>query len=455
MAKRDVSEQELASFGMQGGDPFMQVVDKAHEELKAKAVEEEPEDEEEAEEEEDDDTGRSGGDDSGDDDDFESEEPEDEDEDDDDDDFDSDDDSEGDDDDFEDGSDEEEEEEPQPIKAKAYRLTSPDGEQVKVKDDHTIKIKSNGKFERVKLSELIEDRGARVKSDELRRRESEEVKRLREINQQKEKRERSLAKEFRTFSSEITKGNLIGALGAIRKVQALESGEHVTDEELGKFLVDSLNGMTKGVQEVLAKDPEALQREVDAYNAERRLEHIKSETEELEKGRATERAIREKQRVAKELNISEGDMKHAFDVLMERNKELQQAGRKPIDFNMQDIGQLVVDSILNENFKALAKASNIELEKEDLQRLLKIGQVERERNKNKDLTEKQYRRILKNYANKEVKAISRNLGDSPDSLASNNARSGSSRKSNPKRQRVKKKTGKLKEITRVSEAWPF
>lgn len=433
---KDITDADLAGFGMQGQDPFMEVVDKSHAALKAKAEAEEPEDED------DDDTGQAededlsgdgdteADDDAGEDDpDRESSEDEDDEE------LDEEDEGDG------------EEEEPA-VKLKNYRLTLPDGSQVKVTDDATFKIKENGKFVRRSVQELIQAQNENIKNDEIRRRESEEVKRLQSIANQSEQREKKVRELVKSFSTGITKGNLLEALGAIRQIEAVEEGQSLTENELQAYVIQALNGMTKGIREATSKDPETLRREVEAYNTELRLKAARAETEELTRAQKIEAAKQEKRRVAESLRIKEDDMLPAYEALVELNKELEAQGQNPRNFTIEDVGILVVDSNLSENFKKLAKANGVELDPEDLRDMIQIGRRQREKAQ-AELSQKDYRRILQNYATKEIKAISRNLGDSPDVRMN-----GSSKKSNPKRQRSKNKKT-VKEITRTSQAWGF
>ena len=126
--------------------------------------------------------------------------------------------------------------------------------------------------------------------------------------------------------------------------------------------------------------------------------------------------------------------------MIEQNKGLEQEGKKPIPFTIEDVAVVVVEADIQREFKALAERNDVELSSDDYNRLIKLGMVERERHGNKGLDKKQYVRILSNYANKELNDLSRKVGKKQVK---------GSKKTTPKRQKKKK----VKEITRISQAW--
>ena len=64
-------------------------------------------------------------------------------------------------------------EKPSKKKPKTYSVTASDGSQVKLKDDATVKIKVDGSFQRVAVSDLVSNYNGHVKYDELIRRSAE------------------------------------------------------------------------------------------------------------------------------------------------------------------------------------------------------------------------------------------------------------------------------------------
>lgn len=441
MGKND--NVDVSGFGMQGAVPFLETADKNEQKLHAEVEAKNPTREEDEDDDEDSPRGR-GGSDSRDDEEFDGgEEEEDRD------DLDASEEDSGEDedeeeDDFEEDEEEvedDDEEEPE-VKAKSYKITLPDGTQLDATDDGTIKIKENGKFTRVKLRDLIQDRNGRIKNDELIRRKSEEVNRLQSTVSTLSRREESTTDLVKSFSDGITKGNVVKAMGVIGELSGVEQ------DKIPDFIMESLSGMMKGIQTLATKDEDQITREAEAYKTESELNRLKRERDGLKSAKSKEAAVAAKKEMAKSLNIQEADMNAAFHALVERNQELEKAGYEPETITMQSVGDLVVDSIVDEGFKAVAAANDLELSTEDRGRLIKLGRIERERRGHKDLSKKDYVRLLSNYANKELKGLSRNLGEDEVERP---------RKSNPKRQKRQssRKKGKLKEITRVSQAWPI
>lgn len=334
-------------------------------------------------------------------------------------------------------SDEEEEGEEEPKasaaseKPKDYRLTLADGSQVKVSDDTTIKIKENGKFVRISVRDLVQDRNGKVKHDELIRRGAEKEKQLRLKVDEITAREEHTKNLTKAFLEGVTKGDLIEAMMVINEMTG------GTDPQ--KTLSDALSGIGKAIDEITKMTPEELERRTKNHLTESELKKKTRKLEGLDRDEQVRAAKIRKRELCEQLSLKDEDMNAAYSALMERNRDLKANGRDPINFTMEDVAVTAMEYRDWSGFKAISEEHEVDLSSEDLNNLIDVAKVET-RKKKAPLDKKDYMRILGTYANKELKDLSRKVSQR-------------NQQTTPKSKEKKKKKAQVREIHRISQIW--
>jgi len=326
--------------------------------------------------------------------------------------------------------DDEDEEEEKPTKAKVYTATLPDGSQVKLTDEATVKIKVDGKFQRVAVKDLTSAYNGNVKHDELIRRGAEKVKEL-ELQSAKSiaetQRIRALSK---AFLAGATKGDLIEAMSVV--------AELTNEKDPQKLINDFITGIGKAVDQYAVMSPEEVERRARDYKVNAELQKKERKLRDIEAREKIEEAKRVKEEIKKELNLEESDMKQAYDALNARNEALVKEGRQALQFSLKDVGVLAVDYKHYDNLNGLVKKHKIEATTADINNLIDIANIESKK-LGRWPTKKDYLRILQNYANKEIQSISRKVG--------------STAKTTPKNAKKKNRNEPEKVINRISSIW--
>lgn len=337
-------------------------------------------------------------------------------------------------------SDEEEEEESdeeesegeqkEEVKPKLYTATLEDGTQVKVPDNATIKLKVDGKFQRIPVKDLASGYNGQVKYDELIRRSSETQKELEqrlEASELKAGRARELTKNFTEAIAD--KGDLIEAMSVIA-----EMTDHENPEEL---LQTFMNGLSKAIDDVVNLSPEEIEKKARAYklNSELSKKEAKIKAHEAEEQRKA--AIARRQELEQEYSLEPTEMQGAYEALANRNQILQKEGKKPIDFTLEDVAELAVDHRHNTAIRGLLEQHEISLEVADIQRLIQSSNLVMDRYGRYPKPE-EYRQLVSQYVTKELEDLSRKVG-SPK------------KKTTPKSK--KKKTTQKKAAVRDTDIW--
>ena len=324
-------------------------------------------------------------------------------------------------------SDEESPEEP----VKKYKATLADGTQVEVADDTTVKLKVDGKFQRVPLKDLKDNYNGAIKHDELIRRSAEANKELSERVALAEAETAKVQRLTGAFLEGVTKGDLFEAMGVINEM--LPNSDKSVKEQIAE-LVNGLGNAWDGLANLT---PEQIQANADEYQAKAELRRRESKVESAERREQIRVAKARKAELCAEHGLEESDMNEAYKALAARNESLQQKGQNPINFTVEDVATVAVEFQMFDGFKGVADAHEIELKPEDVNYLIDRGKLE-ERKLGSRLGQKDYVRLLSNYANKELEALSRKVSN------------GSNRKTTPKRNNKKQTT---KEIVRTSQIW--
>jgi hypothetical protein len=331
------------------------------------------------------------------------------------------------DDDDEDEEEEEEEPEEKP-KSKLYTATLPDGSQVKLTDNATVKIKVNGKFQRVAVGDLTSAYNGNIKHDELIRRSAEKTKEL-ETRLSIEKAESEKARELtKAFLSGVTKGDLIEAMAVV--------AEMTGEGDANKVLNDALLGIGKAIDELAGMTPAEIEKRSKAHKLEAEYKKKERRLQEMDNKEAIAQAKAEKEALKEQLGLEEEEMLRAYNALNERNLAIQKEGKTPPKFTMNDIATLAVEYRHYNALSEVAKKSELELSGDDVNNLIEMAKI-RARKERRWLTKKEYVQILSGYANKEIESVDRKVSTKP--------------KTTPK-SKEKKKTA-VKTISRLSELW--
>lgn len=305
---------------------------------------------------------------------------------------------------------------------KLYTVTNEDGTQLKLAEDTTIKYKENGKFVRRKLSEILSIKNGEIKHDELIRRASERAKKAEE----EDERTKELTK---SFHEGITKGDLLEAMGVL--------GE-MTGEDSQKLLFDFVEGLNKVIDNLQGKTREQLEAEATAYKSQAELKKRERTINQKEEAQRIQEVKAEKIRIAKELALEPELMDDAYGALVQRNKQLEEAGKQPINFSMNDIADVAVEFQVYSGIKEIAEAHDVELDRDDYNYLIDRAKIER-RKKKGCLKSEDYVNLISEHAGKE---LSRKVG--------------SKDKTTPKGKTGSKKTsqnGRVKELRSISQAF--
>lgn len=315
-------------------------------------------------------------------------------------------------------------------KPKVHTATLPDGTQVKLTDDATVKIKVDGKFQRVAVKDLTSAYNGNVKHDELIRRGAEKVKEL-ELQSAKSvaeaQRMRSLTK---AFMDGATKGDLIEAMSIV--------AELTNEKDPQKVLNDFISGIGKAVDQYAAMSPEEVERRAREFKVNAELQKKERKLKEIEAKEKIEEAKKLKEVVKQELGLEEEDMRQAYDALNARNEALAKAGKPILQFSLKDVGDLAVDYRHYDSFTGLVKKYKVEATSADINNLIDIAKIQARKLKRWP-SKTEYVQMLSTYANKEIQGISRKVG----SIA----------KTTPKNAKKKSRNEPERVINRISSIW--
>lgn len=315
---------------------------------------------------------------------------------------------------------------------KVYTATLPDGSQVKLTDDATVKIKVDGKFKRVPVRELASSYNGGVKHDELIRRTSETEKELKARISASEA-DANRAKELtKAFLEGVTKGDLIEALSIV--------GEMTGETDTSKILNDALSGIGKAIDDLARMTPEEVEKKARAHKLESELKKRERKLEELRRQEEVSAAVQAKEELKAKLGLEEEEMRQAYDALKSRNMALAKEGKQPPKFTLEDVAVLAVDYRHYNAIQSIAQKYELELESEDVNNLIDTAKIQARKLKRWP-TKKEYVQLLSSYANKELNGINRKVGTKPT-------------KTTPKSKKMAKKGEReVKAVSRLSQIW--
>ena len=322
-----------------------------------------------------------------------------------------------------------------PRKAKKYLATLSDGTRVDLTDDTTIKIKVNGKFEKVPLETLKEKYNGEVKHEELIRRQSENTKKLESELSRARSETEQVRNYTKSFMEGVTKGDFIEAMGVIAEM----SGE----SDVNKVVTEAVNGIAKAIEEMGSMSQDELTKRAEAYKKNSELSKRERALSEKERAELVKAQRAEVNRLAEANKIEVSDMQSAYQALVARNEELKQGGQNPVNFTVQDVADVAVEYKIQDEFLSLSEKHKVDLSSDDLRYLRSRAKLEWSKTGG-SLKENDYVRLLSEYGNKELGELSRKV-------STNGA------KTSPKRNGSSKRTSKkkVKSIVRDADLWGF
>jgi hypothetical protein len=295
--------------------------------------------------------------------------------------------------------DEEEDDEGEKKPSKAQTLTLPDGAQYKVTDDATIKIKVDGRYEKVSVGDLKQNYNGKVKSDEIIRRSSEAQKaaetKLAAIKAEDEQIRGHVAE----LSQAISKGGVMEALSVVAQMEG---------KDAGKVIEDWVSGLTTFINDWGSLSEQERESKVNAYKLssevkglEAKRNRIKEEATKAE----TDRAIAQ---ACEEHGLTKEELKDAYTALETRNAKLKEAGRAGIEFTLSDVVSTALDFGSYDSITRIAEDSKITLSEADINYLMTLSKTE-EKKKGTRLIDDDYVKLIKGYAKKEITDLNRKV----------------------------------------------
>jgi hypothetical protein len=310
--------------------------------------------------------------------------------------------------------------------AKIHVATLPDGSQVDLPDTTTIKIKVDGKFQRISIKDLKTDFNGKVKHSELIRQASESNKTLESKLQSIESENTRVKNLTKSFLEGVTKGDFFEAMGVIAEM---------TNEDVQETIQAAIEGLTAAIEDISGLSPEQVQDRANRYKLDVELRKKQAKLSKYEEQDAVKAAIEQKKQYCEKLGLEESQMNEAYHALAKRNANLEAEGKKSINFTMDDIAVLAMEYQTYDGFLSVADEHEIELSKEDINYLMDLAKAEERKNGSR-LNEKDYVRLISTYANKQIEKLDRKVG-------------ATTAKTTPK----KKKKVEEREIARTSQIW--
>lgn len=321
----------------------------------------------------------------------------------------------------------EEEEEVKAKPSKLHTMTLEDGSQVKVSDEALIKIKVDGRFEKVKFSDLKSGYNGKVKSDEIIRRSSEAQKeaqsRLDAIKQEDE-RIRGHVKEL---SSAISKGGVMEALGIIAQMEGKSSSE---------VIKDWVSGLTTFVQEWDGLSDEERKAKVSKFELESEVKGLEAKKKRLSEDQQNQEMETQIKQACETHGVTREELKDAYEALEKRALQLKEAGKPVTEVTLDDVVATTIDFKVYDGLTVAAEELNVKLKNADINYLM-TEVKESIKDKGGRLDTLDYVKLIKQYAKKELADLSRKVP------------AVKSAKTTPK----SKKKEKVISLTRESDIW--
>lgn len=328
-----------------------------------------------------------------------------------------------------DSEEESEEEGKQKVEPASYTATLASGAQVKLADDTTLKLKVDGKFQRVSVKDLTSEYNGRIKYDEQIRRNAEETKILKSQNATLKNQADRAVNLTKAFMAGITKGDLIEAMSLVAEMTN-------SQEDPEKTLQDALAGIGKAIDELSALSPEEVRRRAQDYKLSVETKRREEKLSEYDRQERIREAKLEKERLKEEYSLTEEEMKASYDALEGRNQSLRSEGKQAIDFSLDDVATLAVEFKHYSAINEVVSDHKLELKDGDVNYLVSLAMLKAQ-NEGRSLKKKDYVQLLSNHVNKELQSLSRKVG---------------SEKTTPK-SKSKKNKPVAREIKRVSQIW--
>lgn len=311
-------------------------------------------------------------------------------------------------------------------KPKKIKLTLADGTQVDADTATSLKLKVDGKYQRVTIAELTSDYNGKIKSDELIRRNSELQKEAKQVLADTEARNEELKRVNSNMLAALTKGDLLEAI-------ALLPG--ITEEKADEMLQGVIEGMTNFVEEFSGLTQAERNSKVERFRTQQELARLKKERDDMKssKDREAKEAAIEKACETNGIDREHFDM--ALQASINWNARLKEAGHPEQPITVNSVIALHYEFEDDKSIRAEAEELGVTLEDSDVDYLVSLAAAERKK-KGSGLSEKDYIRLIRLLHKKETEKLSRKVG-------------ASTAKTTPK---SKKKT-KEKDITRIEQIW--
>lgn len=307
-------------------------------------------------------------------------------------------------------------------KSKTYSLTMEDGAQVKVQDDATLKIKVDGSYKRVSVSDLVRDYNGQIKYDELIRRSAESEKEAKTQLDAIKAEDEQLREQVKSLSSAISEGGVMEALAVIAEMEGSEPEK----------IIDSwVNGLTTFLTEWSGLDGEQREDKVKRFklnNEVKQLEAKRSKLSAQQQKEATEKAI---QQAIDTYGVTRDQIQEAYHALAEYAKRQD---KDPDSITLSEVVSTAMEFESMDHLVSAGEDLGVELDDSDVRYLVSMSRAQEQKTGTR-LSKDDYVKLIKAYAKEEIESLSRKVEA-------------------PKRTTTpKSKEDKEIEVTRTSQIW--